>query len=139
MKTIRLVVALLALGAAGAHAQDKVCSPAQSAAAEKAMDRVVNWDLMYKTWQEFGHCDSTLTEDVFTDALMRLAVEWKNVDQFARRYQGDPKFKAFVDSHIRSLTAKEDAKSVYSRAKQSCPPKLEAFCAELAEVAKSAL
>jgi hypothetical protein len=139
MKTIRLVVALLAFVAAGAYAQDKTCSPAQSAAAEKAMDRVVNWDLMYKTWQEFGHCDSALNEDVFTDALMRLAVEWKNVDQFARRYQGDPKFKTFVDKHVRSLTAKEDAKSLYSRAKQSCPPKLEAFCAELAEVAKSAL
>jgi hypothetical protein len=139
MKTIRLICALLALAAGAAQAQGKTCAPAESAAAEKAMDRVVNWDLMYKTWQEFGHCDTALTEDVFTDALMRLAVEWKHVDQFARRYQGDPKFKTFVDRHVRSLTAKEDAKSLYSRAKQSCPPKLESFCAELAEVAKSAL
>ena len=139
MNKIRLALAVLAFAAAGAHAQEKSCTPAQSAAAEKAMDRVVNWDLMYKTWQEHGHCDTGMAEDVFTDALMRLAVEWKNVDQFARRYQGDPKFKTFVDKHIRSLTAKEDAKSLYSRAKQSCPPKLEAFCTELAEVAKSAL
>ncbi len=139
MKTIGVVLAVLAFAACGAQAQGKTCSPSESAAAEKAMDRVVNWDLMYKTWQEFGHCDTVLTEDVFTDALMRLAVEWKNVDQFARRYQGDPKFKVFVDKHVRSLTAKEDAKSLYSRAKQSCPPKMEAFCAELAEVAKSAL
>ena len=139
MKKIRLVLLLAAFAAAGVHAQGKPCSPAESAAAEKAMDRVVNWDLMYKTWQEFGHCDTALSEDVFTDALMRLAVEWKNVDQFARRYQGDPKFKTFVDKHVRSLTAKEDAKSLYSRAKQSCPPKLDAFCVELAEVAKSAL
>ena len=139
MDKIRLLLVLLAFAAGAAHAQDKTCSPAQSAAAEKAMDRVVNWELMYKTWQEFGHCDTGLAEDVFTDALMRMAVEWKNVDQFARRYQGDPKFKAFVDKHIRSLGAKDDAKSLYSRAKQSCPPKLEAFCAELAEVAKSAL
>ncbi|MEO7741746.1 MAG: hypothetical protein ABIR98_02270 [Usitatibacter sp.] len=139
MKTIRLAVAALAFAAAGAHAQGKTCTSSESAAAEKAMDRVVNWDLLYKTWQEFGYCDTALSEDVFTDALMRLAVEWKNVDQFARRYQGDPKFKTFVDKHVRSLTAKEDARSLYSRAKQSCPPKLDAFCAELAEVAKSAL
>ena len=139
MKKIRLALALLAFAAAGAHAQGKSCTSAESAAAEKAMDRVVNWDLMYKTWQEFGHCDSGLAEDTFTDALMRLAVEWKNVDQFARRYQGDPKFKTFVNKHVRSLTAKEDAKSLYSRAKQSCPKGQDAFCAELAEVAKSAL
>ena len=139
MNKIRWVLALAAFAAASAHAQGKSCSAAESAAAEKAMDRVVNWDLMYKTWQEYGHCDAGLAEDVFTDALMRLAVEWKNVDQFARRYQGDPKFKTFVDKHVRSLTAKDDAKSLYSRAKQSCPPKLESFCAELAEVAKSAL
>ena len=139
MKTIRLALAVLAFAAAGAHAQDKACTPAQSAAADKALDRVVNWELMYKTWQDYGHCDSGALEDVFTDALMRLAVEWKNVDQFARRYQGDAKFKAFVDKHIRSPGAQEDAKSLYSRAKQSCPAKLDAFCAELAEVTKSAL
>jgi len=139
MNKIRLALAVIALAAAGAHAQDKPCAPAQAAAAEKALDRVVNWDLMYKTWQDFGHCDSGAAQDSFTDALMRLAVEWKNVDQFARRYQGDPKFKTFVDKHIYSPAAKEDAKSLYSRAKQSCPPKLDAFCAELAEVVKPAL
>ena len=139
MKKIRMVVVLVAFAAAGAHAQGKACSAAESAAAEKAMDRVVNWDLMYNTWKEHGRCDTAPTEDVFTDALMRLAVEWKHVDQFARRYQGDPAFKTFVNKHVRRPVAAEDAKSLYSRAKQSCPPKLEAFCAELAEVAKSAL
>ena len=138
MKTIRLLLVVLAFAAGAAHAQGKSCTPTESAAAEKAMDRVVNWELMFKTWQQYGHCDTGLAEDVFTDALMRLAVEWKHVDQFARHYQ-DPAFKTFVNKHIRSLGAKEDAKSLYSRAKQSCPPKLDAFCAELAEVAKSAL
>ena len=88
MRIIRFALAVLAFAAAGAHAQDKSCTPAQSAAAEKAMDRVVNWDLMYKTWQEHGNCDTGMSEDVFTDALMRLAVEWKNVDQFVEH--GDP-------------------------------------------------
>lgn len=136
IRSLFIAVAVLALTAGGAAAQEKACSQADSAAAEKALDRVVNWDLMYKAWKEYGHCDRGLVEDVFTDALMRLAVEWKHVDQFAARYQGDAQFKAFVNKHLKSLTGREDAKSVHSRARQSCPPKHDAFCAELAEAAK---
>jgi hypothetical protein len=138
MKTIRLAVAVLAFAACAAHAQ-KTCSTAESAAAEKALDRVVGWDQMYKTWKDYQHCDTALAEDNFTDAFMRLAVEWKNVDQFEKVYRADPLFKAFVHKHMRSMSAKDDLKSLYSRVKQSCPPKNDAFCAELAEVAKSAL
>lgn len=130
-------IALLALFAGAAHAQGASCSSAQSQEAEKALDRVVNWDLMYAAWKQYGHCDTIMTEDLFTDALMRLIVEWKHVDQFAAKYQGDKQFKEFVNRHFRSLGAKEDVKSVYSRAKSNCPPRMDAFCAELAEAAKS--
>ena len=138
MKMIRLAVAAAAFAACGAYAQ-KTCSTAESAAAEKALDRVVTWDVMFKTWSTYQHCDTGQAEDSFTDAFMRLAVEWKNVDQFEKHYRADAQFKAFVHKHMKSLSAKEDLKSLYSRVKQSCPPKNEAFCAELAEVAKSAL
>lgn len=138
MKNFRFLLVALALSAGVALAQGKACGQAESAAAEKALDRVVNWELMYSAWKEYGHCDTILTDDLFTDALMRIAVEWKHVDQFATRYQGDAQFKAFVNKHMGSLSAKEDVKSLYSRAKQSCPPKLDAFCAELADAAKAA-
>ena len=138
MKTIRLAVAVLAFAACAAHAQ-KTCSKAESAAAEKALDRVVSWDHMYKTWKDYQHCDMAPAEESFTDAFMRLAVEWKNVDLFEKHYSADAQFKAFVHKHMKSTSAKDDLKSLYSRVKQSCPPKNEAFCAELAEVAKSAL
>ena len=135
---MRFAAVLVACAAGVAAAQGKTCTPADSQATEKALDRVVNWEGLYKTFKDYGHCDSVMTEDLFTDALMRMAVEWKNVDQFAKHYQGDAQFKAFVVKHMKSLTAKEDVKSVYSRAKASCPPRLDAFCADLAEVAKDA-
>jgi hypothetical protein len=137
--TLRIIAAAAAFAAAGAFAQGKACTPADQAATEKALDKVVSWDHMYKAFKDYGHCDTVMTEDSFTDALMRLAVEWKNVDAFASKYQSDAGYKAFVHKHMKSLTAKDDVKSLYSRAKQSCPPKLDAFCAELAEVAKSAM
>lgn len=138
MKAMRWVMVVLAFVAGDAMAQ-KNCTQADSAAAEKALDRVVNWDLMYKAWKEFRHCDGGLTEDLFTDAFMRLAVEWKHVDEFAAKFQADPQFKAFVKKQMTSLSAREDVKALYSRARQSCPPKLDAFCAELADMAKAAM
>lgn len=137
---LRHIVAIAALAAAAqAHAQARNCGAADSQAAEKALDRVVSWDHMYKAFKEYGHCDNAMTEDLFTDAFMRLAVEWKHVDQFASKYQSDPQYKAFVHKRMKSLTAKEDVKSLYSRAKSNCPPRLDAFCAEIAEVAKGAM
>jgi hypothetical protein len=138
-RKIRILAAAAAFAATGALAQGKACTPADQAATEKALDRVVSWDHLYKTFKDYGHCDNVMTEDNFTDALMRLAVEWKNVEQFANRYQSDAGFKAFVNTHMKGLSAKDDVKSLYSRAKQSCPAKLDAFCAELAEVAKAAM
>ena len=78
-----------------------------------------------------------MTEDLFTDALMRMMVEWKNPDQFLKRYQSDAEFKAFVHKHMKSLTAKDDVKSVYSRVKSNCPANFTAVCAQLEEVAKA--
>ena len=136
---LRYVVATVLCFAAGGALAQKTCSPAESQAAEKALDRVVNWELLYKTWQTYAHCDSVMTEDLFTDALMRMMVEWKNADQFVKRYQADAEFKAFVHKHMKSLTAKDDVKSVYSRAKSNGPANSDAVCAELAEVAKAAM
>lgn len=133
-----VLFATLAL-AAGAACAQKTCSGADQQAAEKMLDRVVNWELMYKTIKDYGHCDNVVTEDLFTDALMRLMVEWKNPEQFAKRYQADADFKAFVNRHMKSLTAKDDVKSIFSRAKSNCPSGFDATCAELAEVAKSAM
>lgn len=136
MKTIGWVVAVLALSAGGALAQDKACSKADAEAAEKALDGVVNWQLMSKAFKQYGHCDSGAMEEMFTDAFMRLAVEWKHVEDLAALYQADAQFKAFVKRHVTKPKFKDDAQSVYSRAKQSCPQQLDAFCAELAETSK---
>lgn len=137
MKTIGwVVVAVLALPAGPALAQSKACSKADEAAAEKALDGVVNWQLMSKAWKQFRHCDSGATEEMFTDAFMRLAVEWKHVDELASLYQADPEFKAFVKRHVTNPKFKDDAQSVYSRAKLNCPPDKAAFCAELAAMAE---
>jgi hypothetical protein len=134
-KRLLVILALLSFGAQ-AFAADKPCSRADAGNAQKALDRASSWPQMHKTWQEFRHCDAQPTDDQFTDALMRLIIDWKNVDAFAGTMQKDAQFKEFVLAHLKSPAAKDDLEDVYSRAKSSCPKGLDAFCAELADTAR---
>jgi hypothetical protein len=132
-----IAVALAVLLVAGAAtAADKPCTRADAANTQKALDRVANWAQMYSTWQEFGHCDADATADQYTDTLLRLIIDWKNVDAFANAVGKDAKFKQFVHARLLSPAAKDDLQDVYSRARSKCPAGLDAFCAELAEVTK---
>jgi len=134
-KIATLWIACAALAAAPALAQ-KDCSKADSAAAEKAVDKVVNPRGLYKAFKDYGHCDKPPVEDVFTDAVLRLMVEWKDVDTLATDAQRDAEYKQFLFKHVKSPAAKDDRESIYSRAKSNCPMTQGAFCAEVLEVAK---
>jgi hypothetical protein len=136
MKTARrwIVLAALCAGAA-AHGADKACTKADAANAEKAIDRANTWPQLQKAWQDYRHCDADAVADVYTDAILRLAVDWKNVDAFAACMK-DPQFNDFVITHMRSPAAKDDLDNVYSRAARSCPKGQEAFCTELTSALK---
>jgi hypothetical protein len=128
------ILACLALGAA--QAADKACTKADAANAEKAIDKVLNWPQLQKAWQDFRHCDSDKVADSFTDALMRMMVDWKSMDSLATAMQKDPQYKEFIYAHAKSEAAKDDAAMIYSRARASCPKNLDEFCAELADAVK---
>ena len=132
----RLVLACFAAASACALAQDKPCSKADAANAEKAIERVVTWQQMQKAWQDYRHCDTGAVDEAFTDALMRQLVDWKKPELLAEAMGKDPAYEAFVMKHLKSPAAKDDRESVYSRAKGACPANLNAFCDKIAEASK---
>jgi hypothetical protein len=129
----------LALAAAccaiGAHAQ-KACTPADMQKAQKAADLVMTWQGLNKAWKDYRHCDTGEVADTFTDAMTRLMVDWKNVDALAETMK-DPEYKGFIEAHLRSPAAKEDIKSIRSRATQSCPKGQDAVCKEIAAITEA--
>jgi hypothetical protein len=128
---------VMVAGALVANAQDKPCTKADMAAASKAIDRVVMWNQLEKAWQDYRHCDTGQVGDLFTEAMLRLLVDWKRPEVLAEAVAKDPQYKAFIVSHIQNQAAKEDRESVYSRAKSDCPGNLGAFCNDIAEAAKA--
>jgi hypothetical protein len=127
------IIAVIALAACMplAHAADKTCSPADAAKAEKAIDQVAGWQQLNKTWRDWKHCDTGNVADVYTDAMLRLMVDWKDVGTFAESMK-DPEYRGFIEAHLRSPAAKDDLKAVRSRATMSCPKGQDAFCKQLA-------
>ena len=131
-----LIGILLSLASAVAFAQDKPCSPAEATAAEKAVDRVVNFQSLYKAFQDYRHCDRGPVADLFTEALLRCIVEWKGVEGLANPMEKDAAYRSFVYKHLQSPEAQGDLKAIYSRAKMNCPKGLEGWCTEMAGAAK---
>jgi hypothetical protein len=132
----RILLCCAALAAAPAFAQ-KTCSKAEAANVEKALDRVNSWPGLYKAYNDYRHCDRDNTADVFTDAILRLMVDWKNIDALAASVAKDPAYKTWMENHLLSPAAKDDLASVHSRAKTMCPASQAAYCADLASVTKS--
>ena len=131
-----LVAALVACGSV--HAQNKPCSKADGANAEKAIERASSWTQLAKAYKDWRHCDgNAAVADLYSESLVRLIVEWKNLDAFAAEMK-NPEFKAFALEHLKRPIAKDDLDSVYGRAKAECPAKHAEFCAELADFAKTA-
>ena len=129
-RTFCLALVAAALAAGPAFAQ-KTCSKSDQDAAMKAIDRVSSWPTLQGTWKTYRHCDSGEVGDGFTEALLRLIIDWKNIEQLANQMK-DADYEDFIISHLRSPAAKNDAEDVYSRAKKKCPSSLTSWCNSLA-------
>lgn len=134
MKKLAILATCAAVGAA--HAQ-KACSPADMQRAQKGVDMVVTWQHLDKAWRDWRHCDTGVVADTYTDAILRLMIEWKNVEALAEAMK-DPDYARFIQSHLQSPAASADLKDVRSRATQSCPKGQDAVCKQIAAAAEGA-
>ncbi|MGZ5041633.1 MAG: hypothetical protein ACXWG1_01610 [Usitatibacter sp.] len=137
MNVLRVTLPSLLLAfAAASSAADKACTKADAAAGAKAVERVNNWAQLYKSWQDYRHCDTGAVAEGYTDALLRLFVEWKDVGTLAESMKKDAEYAQWVHARLKSPEAKDDAATVFSRVKASCPSGMDAFCTEIADSVK---
>lgn len=131
---IATLAAALAVTAVTTATAEGPCNPKDAAAAGKAIDRVNNWEQLHKSWKDWKQCDSGAVADGFTDAIMRLGVDWKGVETLASNMRDDPQYHDFVIAHIKADPVKEDRDALFSRAKSNCPKGQDAFCAQIVDV-----
>lgn len=139
MTTTRSFLALAAMAfvSASAFGQGKPCSKNEEAVAGKAIDRISSWATLNNTWKTYRHCDTGPNKDLFTESILRLVIDWKQVDQLANAMK-DAEYREFILSHLKSPAAAGDALDVYSRARNNCPKGQDAFCKEISDAVKPA-
>lgn len=133
--TARIALGALAVAFASAAAAQKTCTKADEGNAPKAIDRITSWATLNSTWKAYRHCDTGAVGEQFTEAILRLVIDWKNMDQLANAMK-DPDYSQFIVAHLKSKEAEADAPDVYSRAKANCPRGLDAFCKDIAAAVK---
>ena len=134
MKKLALVIAASCFATA-AYAQ-KTCSPADAQKAQKAADMVVTWQHLNKAWKEWRQCDTGEVAETFSDAILRLMIEWKDVGVLAEGMK-DPEYASFLAAHLKTASP-ADVKDVRSRVTQSCPKGQDAVCKQLAAATEGA-
>jgi len=77
-------------------------------------------------YKDFGHCDAGVVSENFTEAFVRLLVDWKDVDGAAAANQ-DPGFHAFMEKHLkdsrpRRTTSKASTRAPRRAARRSTKP-----------------
>ena len=133
MKKLAILAACSCIFAAQAQ---KACSPAEVQKAQKAADMVVTFQQLNKAWKENRQCDTGEAAETFTDAILRLVIEWKSVDVLAEGMK-DPEYAAFIQQHLKGA-APDDLKDVRSRATQSCPTGQDAVCKQIVAATEGA-
>ncbi len=136
MKRTWALGAVLALAAGAADSQSDACTDKDRIAAAQEIERIVGWDQLHRAWRDYRQCDGEAISELYTEALLRLIVEWKNVRGLADPFASEAGYRQFVLKHLRDPYAKDDLESIYSRAKMDCPAGLDAFCQEIAAAAR---
>jgi len=111
--------------------------PADMQKAQKAADNVVTWQHLNKAWKDYRQCDTGEVSETFTESILRLMIEWKNIDALAEGMK-DPEYAGFIQTHLKSPAAQNDVKDVRSRATQSCPKGQSEVCKQIVSATEGA-
>lgn len=132
-----VLVSLCLAFAAPAIAQ-KPCSKADASAAEKAIDRVVSWGTMHKTWKDYGHCDSGQAGELFTEALLRMIVgSWPKIAELEATFNNDVPYREWILARLASGgLPKGDLDDVHDLTQNNCPKSQKRLCDALHEAAE---
>lgn len=132
------VLVSLCLAFASPAIAQKPCSKADAAAAEKAIDRVVSWGTMHKTWKDYGHCDSGQAAELFTEALLRMIVgSWPKIAELEPTFNNDVPYREWILARLGSGgLPKGDLDDVHDLTQNNCPKSQKRLCDALHEAAE---
>jgi hypothetical protein len=123
----------LLLGISGtARAQQRACTASEARRAGSIVGAQRRWSDIYRSFQEFGHCDDGEIAEGFSEDVCRtLADRWDSVMELQRLASRDRSLKAFVLRHIDWTCDPSALHRLAENAAARCPGKAKAICAAI--------
>ena len=108
------------------------CSRPASLAAEVIAPAAGSWSDLYSSYQSYSQCDDGAIGQGFSDSVVRLlATQWESLPKLRDLAASDPKFGAFVLSHVDATADPDQLLAVGQFAANDCPVGLETLCKEI--------
>jgi len=116
------------------------CTRQDSDAADRDLDRLKNWEAVYRTFRLYRQCDDGGTAEGYSDAVVILLTEhWPTVSVLSKLARTNPEFEQFVLLHVDSLMSPDQGKVIIDNAHNRCPKGAKQLCRRLEAKAKNPL
>jgi hypothetical protein len=116
--------------------QQKSCTDAEEAQAEKAVDSLKTWDQVYRSYKQFAQCDDGAVAEGYSDAVGKLlANDWTHFPRLVRLAKTDKDFERFVVRHVDESLTGDTLQKISKNARTGCPADAHALCTQIADAA----
>lgn len=105
------------------------CSRDEAMKIETMASTLHDWNAVYNTYVQYGHCDDGAISEGFSESIARLLAEkWNSFSVLNKLVQRNPKFKVFVVKHIDDTVPNEYLTKILFHTKHECPPNMQILC-----------
>ena len=139
MNALAALVAALALAAAPALAQPRICSRDEASAAERSATALQSWTEVYDAYRRYGHCDDGAIGEGFSGSVVKLLARWERFEALHGLALADAGFRAFVIRHVDATALEHDLKTIIANSTERCRADAQPFCVDLKGAADAAI
>jgi hypothetical protein len=116
--------------------EQKPCTDAEEAQAEKAVDSLKTWDQVYRVYKRFRQCDDGAVAEGYSDAVGKiLANDWAQFPRLVKLAKTDRNFERFVVRHVDESLSDDTLQRISKNARTRCSADAKALCSLIADAA----
>lgn len=125
---IHLILSLFFVNLCSASMTDQICTRDEAIEAENEIDKLNDWDSLYKSFKRFAHCDDGAIAEGYSDIVGHLLGEWKNFSKVVELTASDLYFKRFVIKHLDETIPYDVGEKIYKNVRKRCPSDAKKLC-----------
>jgi hypothetical protein len=125
---VHLILSLFFVSLCSASMVDQICTRDEAIEAENEIDKLNDWDSLYKSFKQFAHCDDGAIAEGYSDIIGLLLGDWKNFNRVAELTASDLNFKRFVIKHLDETIPYDTGEKIFENVQKRCPSNAKKLC-----------